>query len=114
MVWPDETVILVDYSLGRRERRVVLAHELIHVERGVGTDQPGMPSTWAPVVAKEEAAVNAEVARRLVPLDELEEWVRRRTESDITTTPFDVSVEWDTTEQLAELAMLLMDPGGTQ
>lgn len=44
----------------QRERRTVLAHELIHLERGATVCD-----------AREEAAVEQEAARRLIPIDEL-------------------------------------------
>ncbi len=63
----DRGVIVLSPSLDPVERRVALAHELIHLERGGGIDRPDMPATWLAEVAREEAAVDAEVARRLVP-----------------------------------------------
>lgn len=57
-------MILLDIKLSRIEERCTLAHELVHAERGP------FPR-WA--TAREEAAVNAEAARRLIPLDALGE-----------------------------------------
>lgn len=108
VVWPDETVVLVDSALDRRERNVVLAHELVHLERGVGTDAPGAPTTWTSEVAKEEATVDRIVASRLVPLDDLAAWTANRTASDIPTTALDIAEHYDTTEKMAELAALLL------
>ncbi|WP_157508849.1 hypothetical protein [Luteipulveratus halotolerans] len=48
-------------DLNQVERRCVLMHELVHDERGI----PEVPS------AAEEAAVEREVARRLIPLNDL-------------------------------------------
>jgi hypothetical protein len=47
--------------------RVVVTHELIHLERGLADGGAGHPSpdTWAAVVAREEAKVWAETWRRL-------------------------------------------------
>ena len=57
-------LILLDIRLGRIEERCTLTHEIVHAERGP------FPR-WA--TAREEAAVNAEAARRLIPLDALGE-----------------------------------------
>ena len=56
--------ILLDIRLSRAEERCTLTHELVHAERG---EFP----RWA--TTREEAAVNAEAARRLIPLDALGE-----------------------------------------
>lgn len=61
--WNRRTILL-DIKLSRIEERCTLAHELVHAERGP------FPR-WA--TAREEAAVNAEAARRLIPLDALGE-----------------------------------------
>ncbi len=47
-----------------------MAHELVHDERGGGVTAAGMPREWGPVVAREERRVDAEVARRLLPVAE--------------------------------------------
>lgn len=61
--WNRRTILL-DIRLSRVEERCTLAHELVHAERGP------FPR-WA--TAREEAAVDAEAARRLIPLDALGE-----------------------------------------
>lgn len=60
----DHHVILIDRRLGQVERLAVLAHELVHLERGGTADCLD--------VAREERAVDRIVAGRLVPDDELE------------------------------------------
>lgn len=67
IVFPDgEPVVALDPALSRVERRSVLAHELVHLERGIlPQDAPDH------VVAREERLVDDETARRLVPADEL-------------------------------------------
>lgn len=76
--------LLLDEGAGRRllvlaarltrvERRHVLTHELVHDER----DLLYVSTTPSPMVAKEEAIVEAETVRRLVPLDELAELAAR-------------------------------------
>lgn len=66
-------VVTVDCRLSAVQRRCTLAHELVHVERGPVPRDP-----W--LAAREEAAVEAEAARRLIPLDALAgalAWSRR-------------------------------------
>jgi hypothetical protein len=67
----NRTAILIDDTLLAAERNAVLAHELIHDERGGGPGWEGQPDTWSAVVARDERSVDAEVARRLVSADEL-------------------------------------------
>lgn len=78
--WPDRdrALIVLHPALSRQDRNAALAHELIHDERGGGAHQEGMPAAWAAVVARDEAIVDAEVARRLVDPDELMEFVTGR------------------------------------
>lgn len=66
--------LTLDAGLDQCERRAALGHELVHDERGI------FPSDDTPMalVRKEEYAVEAETARRLVPLGELGELVRAR------------------------------------
>lgn len=59
-----------------RSGRVALAHELVHDERGGGCPCPAdAPPGWGVVARREEARVEATVAARLVPLDELARYV---------------------------------------
>lgn len=59
-------VVLLDVGLTYEERQETLTHELVHDERGL---LPAGAPGW--LVAKEEAAVDAEVARRLVDVGQL-------------------------------------------
>jgi hypothetical protein len=70
--------IVIDPRLDRRARNAALAHELVHDERGGGCEYEGMLPTWHPVVSRDENRVQDEVARRLVPLQELQDLVGRR------------------------------------
>ena len=60
-------VLYLSAGLDRVARRAVLAHELIHDERGIFYS----PSTPIGLVEVEERAVRREVARWLVPFDDL-------------------------------------------
>ena len=65
--------IYLDVRLSRRERRCVLAHELVHDERGIAYG-PGTPRA---LVDLEERAVTAIAVERLVPATELEQLANR-------------------------------------
>jgi hypothetical protein len=56
-------VIVLRSSSSAAQQRCTLAHEIVHLERGVGECGP-----WA---AREEQLVEAEVARRLIPTSDL-------------------------------------------
>jgi len=60
----DGQVIVIDQSLPRRQARCVLAHELVHLERG-------FTNCRGPGRAKEERIVHAAAARRLITLPQL-------------------------------------------
>lgn len=96
--------ITIDASLDRRTRRAVLAHELVHDERGIlFTDD-----TPVALIRKEESFVTSEATSRLVPLDELEERVRIAMRSGLCVEVNDV-VEWfDVPRDTAERAMLML------
>lgn len=76
--------ILLDAALTATERRAVLAHELVHLERG-SCRYDGAPATWDAVVAREERMVDRTVAERLVPLAELRDFAAARAELDAVT-----------------------------
>jgi hypothetical protein len=88
-------------DLTRRERTAVLAHELVHLERGGGIDYEGAPAAWNSVVAREERIVDREVACRLVPEAELRRFARARAGVDEPITIDDVMEEWDVPEWVA-------------
>lgn len=100
------SVIVLDVGLDRRARRCVLTHELVHDERGLG-HEPGIAPA---VLAKEEALVAREAARRLVPLDELETFVAGRATIEGVTAA-DVADEFDVSEDVAVLAIELLCRG---
>lgn len=76
--------ILLDAALSATERRAVLAHELVHLERG-SCRYEGSPASWDAVVAKEERMVDRTVAERLVPLGELRDFAAARAEVEAVT-----------------------------
>lgn len=66
-------LIALDVGLGPIDRRAVLAHELVHAERGIGWGA-ATPAT----MQREEAIVRDLVASRLVPERELARLLRDR------------------------------------
>lgn len=94
--------IYLDHRLDRVERNATLAHELIHLERGV--PPVGCPDLLR---AKEEATVRRETARRLVPLDELAAFVRARAELGGVTVA-DVAEEFEVPPDVALEAMRMV------
>ena len=98
-------VVELDDRLDRIERNAVLAHELVHEERGGSIDFVGSAPSWAAVVAREELWVDREVARRLVPADELASFIARRGSIDEATTVADVAAEFDVPKWVAALAL---------
>jgi len=60
-------VIVVDPQLEGADRRAVLTHELVHHERGDAPAGADPPAGLELLADREERAVDAEVARRLVP-----------------------------------------------
>lgn len=66
------------------------------------------------VARREEARVEATVARRLVPLDELARYVERRLDLDEGVTAPAVAEEFDTTERIAGAALRELAAGPTR
>jgi hypothetical protein len=92
----------IDAAAPRRQRRALLAHELVHVERGVG-----YPAATAATMEREEAIVRRVVAVRLVPLDALSELVARRSDVEPITEVL-VAEEFDVPEDIAREALLAL------
>jgi len=101
----DQRAIVLDPALDRRRRRTALAHELIHDERGTGCDAIGAPRAWAAVIGREEASVDAEVARRLVPPGELLAVARASAELGDGLVAWQVADEFDVDEETAARAL---------
>jgi hypothetical protein len=111
--WPcprgsERCAIALGAHLDRVERRCALAHELIHHERRGGCAWVGQPDTWSAIVARDEAAVDAEAARRLVPLDELAAMVDAMEDFGEPIEARHVGEEFDVTPAVAERAMRLL------
>ena len=98
--------ITLDATATRRERRALLAHELIHVERGIG-----FPHATSATMQREEAMVRRETAVRLVPLDDLDALVERRGEVEPVTVEL-VTEEFDVPEDVAREALLALRQRG--
>lgn len=92
-------VIVLDPRVGRRQRRAVLAHELVHLDRGL------LPAgTPRLVVDREEFQVRAETARRLVPGPALARMVAERSDVEGVTAAM-VADEFDVPLDVAEVAL---------
>ncbi|HET9692321.1 MAG TPA: hypothetical protein VFP61_14310 [Acidimicrobiales bacterium] len=89
--------VILDWRLGRRARSAALTHELVHDERGLLYDL----STPGPLVAKEEAAVRAETARRLVPPERLDALAESGTPVEL----WEVADRFDVPEDIARQAI---------
>lgn len=99
--------VYLDASLRRRERRAVLAHELVHAERGIGH---GTGAT-ALTMAKEERLVWDEAVRRLAPPSAIER-LRRRAADGHTVEEWEVAEELDLPPDVVRrLAILLATRG---
>jgi hypothetical protein len=100
--------IAVSRALPRRERAAALAHELVHDELAdeIGP-APGAtaPPAWDAVVAREEARIDREVARRCVDLDALAAFVDRRVDLDEAVDAADVAECFDVAEWVARAAL---------
>lgn len=87
----------------------MLAHELVHDERGGGCVEAGMPPSWADVVTRDELIVRREVADWLVPRHDLVVFIDRRVvDSAPGVTAWEVSEEFDVPEEVAMLALRLL------
>jgi Zn-dependent peptidase ImmA (M78 family) len=94
-------LIVLDERLTRRERRCVLAHELIHAERGIGHG-----AATAATMEREEEVVRREVARRLVPLGLLATFVAASEPSPVTLQQ--IADEFDVDADVARKAVDLL------
>lgn len=104
-------VVTIDPRLGPQDRDAALTHELVHAERDRGrgaTLNRSMPSSWHAVEAREEHIVNREVARRMVDLDDLEEFVDGMCSLGLGVGPDEVAEQFEVTPQVARDALLLL------
>jgi hypothetical protein len=95
-------LIVLSAALGRRARRCVLAHEIVHAERGIG-----FGAASAATMQREEEEVRREVARRLVPSDELLAFLASRGGVGPVTVD-DIADEFDVEPHVAATAVTLL------
>jgi len=62
-VWCSPVEIALSRLLGQAERRCIITHEVVHVERGPVSADPRL-------AAREEVVVDEIAARRLIPLED--------------------------------------------
>lgn len=103
----ERVEIILDVALDRRQRRATLAHELVHLERGV----MGPVATPATMELEEER-VRRETARRLVPLDRLARCPMVRSGEGVTAGQ--VAECWDVPEEVATCALRLLSDAGVE
>lgn len=95
----DGRIVTLSAGLDQVQRRATLAHELVHDERGL------LPHDCPSAIrVKDEHAVRAEVARRLVPPTQLVDFVTGRAELGEPVTVIEVAAEFEVPERVAEVA----------
>ena len=101
--------IVLEQSLGRQARQEVLAHELVHAERGVG-----WPDASAATMEVEEERVWRIALRRLVPPAQIARFLAQRgTVGPVTVA--DLAEEFDlTSDAAARVAQLYAVTGGIE
>lgn len=102
---PGRTFVVLDPALDRRSRRVALAHELVHEERGGGCDAVALPAALDALVARDEAEVVREVARRLVPAPALVRLIAQRDELHDPVAPWELADAFDVDEATVHVAL---------
>lgn len=107
----ERAAIIIDPRLNRQRRHTALAHELVHDERGGGCARNGMPDPWDAIAARDERAVDLEVARRLVPPADLEEFIQGMADIDLGVGPGEVSEQFDVCLDVAETALIALKEG---
>ncbi|WP_370325258.1 hypothetical protein [Euzebya sp.] len=104
-------VIAIHEDADQVERNHLLAHELVHIERGGGCPGAGWrPSPWGPVVMREEERVETIVARRLVPERALARLAWNACETEGRLDAWVVAEEFRVPQHVAERALWLLDP----
>lgn len=98
--------ILIEETLGRRARREVLAHELVHVERGVG-----WPAATPATMQAEEERVWREALTRLAPPGQVLAFAQERASVGAVTV-HDVADEFDLTPETAARVVHLLQVQG--
>jgi hypothetical protein len=95
-VGPTRDVVVLDARLRRRARQEVLAHELVHVERGIG-----WPDASAATMEVEEERVWRVALDRLAPPPEIRAFLERRGTVGAVTVA-DLAEEFDLSPEAAE------------
>lgn len=106
-------LIVIDPDLSGVERRAVLTHELIHHERGGGAERVGATPTQAGLATREEQTVEREVARRLVPPDQLRAYLHEATRGGGGVGAAEVASQFEVPLVVATAALRAFDLGGT-
>jgi hypothetical protein len=99
--------IVLEPDLHPWQRRAALAHELVHVERGI-LDLRCAPEGWEHEVVREERAVRREVAARLAPPSVVRVVVDRLGRAGEAVTAAAVAVELEIPLDVAEEALAVL------
>lgn len=103
----DRLWIIIDPRLSRADRRYRLAHELVHLELGSSWRCTYMPRSWDDLVVRHELLVDREVARRLVPVGDLQRLIADVHEVEPVTAPL-VATAFGVPGDIAQLALNLV------
>jgi hypothetical protein len=103
------STIVLSADLDQAERTAVLAHELVHLERGGGCPETGS-DVWDVVSRREEVRVDREVARALCPAAEVDAWIRLEVDAGHQVDAVAVSEAWALPGWIA--AIVLEDAAG--
>lgn len=103
--------IAIDRRLTRVDRNAALAHELAHHRRGGGVITDGMPEQWCELVARDERAVHNEVARRLVPLEELASLIASIVDDGQPVEVWEIAEAFEVPDDVARRAMQMLRDG---
>lgn len=99
------TVIVLDRRLTQAARKVALAHELLHLERGTLSHCRNTRGALSVEVVREENRIQREVALRLVPFDESGPVVDRIAGLGHGVSALEVSEEFDVPQVVAWQAL---------
>lgn len=98
-------IVTLAHRLSRRQRKVALAHELVHIDIG----QLWPRGTAGHIIMRSELIVDRRVAERLVPEAELRPFVKRRLDLGEMCLARDVAEEFDVTPDVADRALRLLE-----
>lgn len=106
----EDRAILVNRNLDPAARLAAVCHELHHDKRGGGCHHPDAPPLLRVATIREEHRVDALVADELLPREQLEAYVRRRSELGMVLAR-DVAEDFEVPVEVADLALRRLASG---